>query len=383
MEIKSVLVTGESLFLDRHQFLFKALSNHFPQLYFSARQSEWYEAKFPRTALKGLLTLRTGSLSKANAVFQKNKTAFVLKSERAEREIQQLIEPPDLVFQVFGTYSPIWNAGTIPYAMLLDYTTALAEQNWPAWATFLSDRSRNAWFECERLAYRRATQLFSMSHTVKTSLIQDYGVPADRVTVVGSSGDFQEPYAGGKTFGSQQILFNGSDFERKGGHLVLAAFRQVKQVIPQAKLVIIGKKLSIGEPGIENPGHIASRSDLHRLFVQSDVVVAPAYCDPFPTFLMEAMNYGVPCIVSDRDGMPEIVDHKVNGRVLDQLTPECLADQIIDLLSDPAQLATLSQAARLKVKTKLNWNTIATTIAQTLSNSLSSDCLSSMEVHHV
>ncbi|MEP0917143.1 glycosyltransferase family 4 protein [Leptolyngbya sp. DQ-M1] len=365
MEIKSLLVTGESIFLERHQFLFNALSSHFSRLDFLPRQSEWYEAKLPRTVLKGLLTLRTGSLSQANAVFQKNKTAFVLKSQQAERRIQRLSKPPDFVLQIFGTYRPAWN-NTIPYAMLLDYTTALAERNWSAWATFLSDRSRQDWFECERLAYHRATHIFSMSHVVKRSLIQDYGMPADKITVVGSSGDFQEPYAGEKTFGSRQILFNGSDFERKGGEIVLAAFRQVRRVIPEAKLVVVGKKLPFEEAGIVNPGHIASRSDLHQLFLQSDLVVAPAYCDPFPTFLMEAMNYGTPCIVSDRDGMPEIVDHDINGIVIDQITPEQLAEVMINTLNDPQKLTVMSQAARHKMKTQLNWNTIADQIAHTI-----------------
>ena len=60
MEIKNVLVTGEACFLDRHQFLFKSLSNHFEHLNFLPRPIEWYEAKLPRTVLKGLLTLRTG-----------------------------------------------------------------------------------------------------------------------------------------------------------------------------------------------------------------------------------------------------------------------------------------------------------------------------------
>lgn len=366
MKNKNILVTGEPLFLDRHQFLFKALSNHFDRLHFSPRQSEWYEAKLPRIALKSLLTLRTGSLRKANAVFQKNRTAFVLKSRRAEQYIHQLNEPPDLVFQVFSTYSPFWNTNNIPYVIFLDYTTALAERNWSAWATFLSDRARQTWLECERLAYARATHIFSMSQVVKTSLIQDYEIATQKITVVGSSGDFQEPYIGEKNFGSHQILFNGSDFERKGGDLVLAAFRKVRQVIPTAKLTIIGKKLPIEETGVENLGHVASRSDIRDLFLKADLVVAPAYCDPFPTFLMEAMNYGVPCVVSDRDGMPEIVDRQVDGIVLDRLTSELLASQMIHLLMNPSVLASMSQAAQLKVRTKLNWNTIAQTIAQTL-----------------
>lgn len=362
MKIRNILVTGESVFLDRHQFLFTALSDHFEQLRFSPRQSEWYEAKLPRIVLKGLLTLRTGSLSKANAVFQKNRTAFVLKSRRAEQYIQQLNEHPDLVFHMFGTYSPCWKTGNIPYIIFLDYTVALAERNWSTWVTFLSDRARQKWFECERLAYARATHIFSMSQVVKTSLVQDYGIAAPKITVVGSSGDFQEPYIGEKTFGSQQILFNGSDFERKGGNLVLAAFRKVRQIIPDAKLIVIGKTIKSDETGVVNLGYIKSRSEMHQLFLESDLVVAPAYCDPFPTFLMEAMNYGVPCITSNRDGMPEIVEHGVSGVIMNQLTSEQLAYEIVELLSNSKKLASMSQASRSRIKTQLNWNYIASQI---------------------
>lgn len=366
MVIHHLLVTGESIFLDRHQCLFKALLSHFEQLSFSPRQSEWYEARLPRTLLKSLLTLRTGSLSKANAVFQKNSTAFILKSRHTERTIQRLQPKPDFVLQIFGTYSPVWDASNIPYAMFLDYTAALAERNWSSWATFLSDRTRTAWFECERSAYSRAEHIFSMSQVVKTSLIEEYGIPENKVTVVGSSGDFQVPDVREKAIGSQQILFNGSDFERKGGDVVLAAFRQVRKALPNSKLVVIGRKLSIEEPGIENPGHIADRAEIRRLFLNTDLVVAPAYCDPFPTFLMEAMNYGIPCVVSNRDGMPEIVDHEINGIVLQHLTSEHLAKHLIDLLTNPAVLLSMSQAAQMKVRTQLNWNAIAKTIAQTL-----------------
>jgi glycogen synthase len=362
MKIKNILVTGESFFLDRHQFLFKALSNHFEQLHFAPRQSEWYEAKLPRIALKGLLTLRTGSLSKANAVFQKNCTTFVLKSRRAEQSIHQLNEQPDLVFQVFGTYSPFWQPSNIPYVIFLDYTTALAERNWSTWATFLSDRARQKWFECERLAYARATHIFSMSQVVKTSLIEDYEIAAQKITVVGSSGDFQEPYSGEKNFGSHQILFNGSDFERKGGNLVLAAFRKVRQIVPDAKLIVVGKTIDSDETGVVNLGYIKSRSEMHQLFLESDLVVAPAYCDPFPTFLMEAMNYGVPCITSNRDGMPEIVEHGVSGVIINRIASEQLADEIIELLSNSKKLASMSQASRSRIQTQLNWDYIASQI---------------------
>jgi hypothetical protein len=60
-------------------------------------------------------------------------------------------------------------------------------------------------------------------------------------------------------------LFNGSDFDRKGGDLVLAAFQKVQQVLPKAKLIVIGKRLSIQPDGIINPGKISS-SAMRDLF---------------------------------------------------------------------------------------------------------------------
>jgi glycosyltransferase involved in cell wall biosynthesis len=81
---------------------------------------------------------------------------------------------------------------------------------------------------------------------------------------------------------------------------------------------------------------------------------------------VEAMNYGVPCIVSKTGGMPEIVNNEVNGIVIDQLNPEILAKEIIRLLSNPDLLKSMSIRARQTVNSKFNWETIAKNIVQTL-----------------
>lgn len=366
MKIEKLVVTGEAKFLARHQFHFKAMSPYFANLE-CIRCGDLSEAKLLRILMKFFykITYRV-SPSKANR-FYKNKRAFFIKSQQTEQKIRQLGYTPDLVFHLYGLFSPFWNKFDIPYTMYLDYTMALAERNWSPWAPFINHRERDSWMSFERQAYERAYHLFSMSNLVKSSLIEDYGIEPQKITVVGSSGNFQEPYEGEKSFGSKQILFNGSDFERKGGDLVLAAFKKVKKAIPEAKLVIIGKKLARHEDGIDNPGRISSVSDMRNLFLKTDLVVAPAYCEPFGLFLVEAMNYGVPCIISASDGMPEIVDDGVNGIVINQPTSDILAKHIINLLRNNFLLASMSQQARHKVKTKLNWNNVANTIFQVLS----------------
>jgi glycosyltransferase involved in cell wall biosynthesis len=108
---------------------------------------------------------------------------------------------------------------------------------------------------------------------------------------------------------------------------------------------------------------------MRQLFLETDLVVAPARCDPFPSFVIEAMNYGVPCIVSGNDGMPEIVDDGINGLVVDPLTPELLAEKIINLLGDRAKLSSMSEQAQQKVKTQFNCQTITHKIMRVLSSS--------------
>ncbi|MBD1821734.1 glycosyltransferase family 4 protein [Cyanobacteria bacterium FACHB-DQ100] len=362
----NILATGEAPYIARHNFLFQALASRCNQVQILQRENEWYDAKIPRLLLKYVYALRVFSKSKADTLYEKNKREFIAKSRRFEQAIKQLEYKPDLVFHLLNTFSPLWDQQDIPYVLLLDYTMRLSEKSEIPWGYFLNRTQREEWLECEQQLFEKAKHLFVQSHVVRRSLIEDYQIPSDRITVVGGAGDFLEPYQGKKTFGSQQILFNGSDFQRKGGDLVLAAFEQVRQVLPDAKLVLVGRKLLKQRAGVENPGDI-SREQLKQLFLASDIVAAPAPCDPFPRFIMEAMNYGVPCIVSDRDGMPEIVDHQHNGIVLDQLTPDALAAAMIDLLSHPARLESMSQAARHKIRTQLNWDAVADTIVQVLS----------------
>lgn len=368
MTIQRVLVTSKPEFLHRHRPLFEALAGQFDQLDYLPiidlpPRHPWQE-KLGRKAQRLWQKLRRQP-SPTYVDPLKQARVFIQRSRHTERQIYQQPVLPDQVFHVFGLSSPFWNPSATPYTMYLDYTMALARQNWADWAPFSSTRTYQRWLACEQRTYQRANHLFCMSHLVKTSLVEEYSVPADNITVVGSSGNFERLYDGDKRFGSQQILFNGSDFFRKGGDRVLAAFTRVRAALPDASLVVIGAKLAEVPPGVINPGAVDADT-LRHLFLSSDLVVAPGRCDPFPTFLMEAMNYGVPCIVSAQDGMPEIVDDGLNGRVLAQPNPDNLARELVALLRQPTQLRALSHQARHKINTQLNWPQIAQTIAQVM-----------------
>ena len=186
---------------------------------------------------------------------------FAQRSQNTEARITASQQQADLVLHVFGMYSPVWNRSDVPYAMVLDYTTHLAWSRYPDWAPFSSRKALEAWLEYERRAYQKAVHLFPFDTQTKQSLVVHYGVDPQRVTVVRSSGQFRSPFQGEKSFGSQTILFNGSDFFRKGGDRVLSAFQLIREAIPTARLVVIGRTLRTVKRGVENPGTYISRGD--------------------------------------------------------------------------------------------------------------------------
>lgn len=371
MKIERLLVTGEEIYLRRLRPLYSEISTHIEYVDYLPREALWYEKKPISSILKLSHALRSGSISKAGSLFQKKKAAFVAKSKDTERRIKALGYTPDLVFHNLCVYRPFYNSLNIPYVLYLDYSIALSEKAWQPWAYFANRQQRDDWFACEQQTYAAAKHIFTMSNVLKQSLINDFGIPGEKITVVGASGGFLLPYAGEKSLGSQRLLCNGSDFERKGGDLVLSAFKLVKAALPNASLTIIGKEKDTDIEGVDYPGNI-SPSQLHDLILTTDLVIAPARCEPFGFFHVDAMNCGVPCVVmvNPCNGMPEFLEHQQDSILIDEveMSPERLAKEIIHVLSNPELLKSMSDAARHKVQTQLNWSDIAKHIVYTLNS---------------
>ncbi len=64
--------------------------------------------------------------------------------------------------------------------------------------------------------------------------------------------------------------------------------------------------------------------------------------------ILEAMSFGIPCIVPPVGGPCELVDDGVNGYLIDSQETDKIANTIINLSSDRPLLKELSDAARKK-----------------------------------
>ncbi len=64
-----------------------------------------------------------------------------------------------------------------------------------------------------------------------------------------------------------------------------------------------------------------------------DVLVLPSYAEPFGMVLAEAMTVGTPVVGTRVDGIPDLVQDGVNGRLVSPGAPDELAEAILDVLA--------------------------------------------------
>src|SRR5437879_5986390 len=155
-----VLVTGTSLFLRRHGHIFEALAPYFAHLEYLPERRV---SRFHRAIYKLGSTLRrraprdlSSSLERLGAMHPWDARVFVARSLELESQIASLSKAPDLILHIFGMFCPFWARPSIPYAMMLDYTEALAYRNWRDWAPFATEASLRERLLCERRAYHNA-----------------------------------------------------------------------------------------------------------------------------------------------------------------------------------------------------------------------------------
>ncbi|MDD5547583.1 MAG: glycosyltransferase family 4 protein [Candidatus Pacebacteria bacterium] len=120
------------------------------------------------------------------------------------------------------------------------------------------------------------------------------------------------------------------------------ALIKTASLIPTANFIIIGdgqkrvklsnliKKLNLKNTFIVDP--IGNDAMFLKAF---DIFVLPSIKEGLPYILLEAMAAGLPTIVTNAGGMPEVVKNEENGLIVPQKNPGMLADAINRLLTNP------------------------------------------------
>jgi glycosyltransferase involved in cell wall biosynthesis len=206
--------------------------------------------------------------------------------------------------------------------------------------------------------FRLARHLIAWSEWTKHSLICDYGVKADKISVIPPGIDMDEwhfPARAREKGGPVRLLFVGGDFLRKGGATLLQAFRQ--ELMGTCELDIVTRE-QVDLEGLRGVRvHHSLKPNgrgLKDLYAAADVFVFPTLGDVRPLAVMEAMASGLPVVSTHVGAIGEQVDEGVTGFLVPPGDDQAVAEAVLRLVADPGLRCAMGVAGRTMAERLFN-----------------------------
>jgi starch synthase len=297
--------------------------------------------------------------------FRLGPTAASLRTAVARRSIVRERSRIDAILQIGATFRPEGREA-IPYYLYCDSNIRMAVRGSAtgfSQAAAMTEAEQRVVVERERQVYDGAAGIFTISDRLRRSFIDDFGIAADRVHAVRAGPNFDPAEIPGDrpSVSQPNILFVGTQFQRKGGDVLLEAFRIVRRAMPAARLTIVGPRdLTIADEGVDNVGHLrqddpAARRRLLDAYASAAVYCLPTRYEPFGISYLEAMYFGVPCIGTDTGAVPEMIIDGETGYLVPVDDAAALADRLLTVLRDPALASRMGDAGRRRAREIFTW----------------------------
>ena len=200
-------------------------------------------------------------------------------------------------------------------------------------------------YDIERQGMHAAQAVIAVSHLTKRIVVERYGVPAVKVRVVHNGID-PKPVAQAprRSDGEKTVLFLGRITRQKGPEFFVRAAARVLARLGSVRFVMAGW----GDMGPQIVEQVAATGlgrsvrftgflrgeEVERAYRMADVYVMPSVSEPFGLTALEAIQYGVPVVLSKNSGVAEVL-HRGALKV-DFWDVEQMAEKIIAVLMHPA-----------------------------------------------
>ncbi len=218
------------------------------------------------------------------------------------------------------------------------------------------------------------SQIVADASVIKRHLVEEHCVNPAKVEVIGSAVDLEKfkPPRNSMKFRREigvdddaPLIGNVGMIRPDKGQLVLVeAARLVLEQRPDARFVIVGQGTGILKRGINVRNAIDQagladkiimagyRWDTPDVYAACDmIVIASLHTEASPIVLREAFASGRPVIATRVGDIPEIVQHRHNGLLIEPGDRRALADAIMEFICDP-KLAAYCAANGLRYATE-------------------------------
>ena len=267
-------------------------------------------------------------------------------------------------YDLVHTHSPVPAAAV--RVLLRGQTTAVVHTEHNVWPRY---GRLTRW--CNAATYRRNRLVIAVSDGVAASidvpaLLGRGAVPPVEVVVQGvNTGQVRQGDAARKEGRNRLGLVGGNEGDlvvgtvgnlttKKNHALLLEAFADLRRSAPHVRLVVVGSgplddplKAQAERLGIADAtAFLGSRDDVLELLPGFDVFALSSEHEGLPIALLEAMATGLPSVATEVGGIPEVLQHGVQGLLVDSGDAAGLTAALAKLVGDPDLRAALGQSAR-------------------------------------
>jgi len=234
--------------------------------------------------------------------------------------------------------------------------------------------------DMQKPAYRRATEemlslvrrVLVRSESLKRAVI-DLGCAPEKIEIQRTGiplADFPFRERGIPGDGQWRLLQAGRLIEKKGLKTTLRAFARFQKEFPAARLTIAGdgpqleelrslaRELQI-DGAVDFVGFV-SQEELRELLYSSRIFLHPSETgrdgnqEGVPNSMLEAMASGLPVFATRHGGIPEAIENKVSGILVNERDHRALADGLIETAKSPDRLRAMGHVASESVAKKFN-----------------------------
>ncbi len=215
----------------------------------------------------------------------------------------------------------------------------------------------------------RNDRAIAVGEAVRQALLQNEGLPPDRVSVIYNGVDLTrfDPFAPLRDSVRQELRLAADDFVLiqvarldylKDHGTALRTVSLLRSAGLPLKLLIVGDgperskieqqhaELQLGD----SVQWLGQRKDIPRLLQAADVLLLTSTSEGIPLTLIEGMAAGLPIVATDVGGVAEVVEQGTTGLLARSGNPDQLAAQIRRLLSEPELRVRYGQAGRQRAE---------------------------------
>lgn len=231
------------------------------------------------------------------------------------------------------------------------------------------DRSRGnvnpTVFAIERDGMNQADHIITVSNLTRQTVIEKYGIdPAKVTTVHNAVTPLSEEYLNVQVEKPKDkiVTFLGRITMQKGPEYFVETAAKVLKNNHNVRFVMAGsgdmmdKMINLAaERGIADRFHFPGfqkGKQVYEMLKASDVYVMPSVSEPFGISPLEAMQMGVPSIISKQSGCAEILNNVIKT---DYWDVDAMADAIYSIVTYPAMHRQLSEDGLAEVN-QITWD---------------------------